>query len=135
MQGALIMSNTVYAATSIEKMASKDNAETGCELEQRCIISQEINVTSSTLAGLIAKLKREWGYDGDYIFVNQNGYLGWNQHEADDNSPLDHAGCIRRWNRGQTVWLCDYTFAIEKRVVAGVKVKEVRAVPGYQFSE
>jgi hypothetical protein len=126
--------STIYAATYVEKLASKDTEENGCETKSRTLLSESINVVAKSLKELVTKIKAMYGYDHDYLFIPQNGFVGWNCNEDDDSNSLDAEDCKRLWKAGKNVWLCDYSFSIEKRVVNDVTVDELKelASSGYQ---
>jgi len=128
------MITTVYAATYIEKRATRDHEATGCETESHCVMSERINLEAATLKGLVEKLKSAYGHDGNYLDIpDGGGAVGWNQYENDNSDTLTVDQCKDYWKRGKNVWLCDYLFSIEKREVTDIAAEEIEELEGYTF--
>lgn len=116
-----------YVAVFVDKLASQDFKDTGCETKSRCIFAQQINEQASTIPELLKKLADAYGYDGMYWFIPEGGgSVSFNQHENANGTPLTEGEMWIAWAAGETVYLCDYTFVIEYQDCRDVTEGELR---------
>lgn len=115
----------LYACTHITKDVAVDHFVTGAEVKQTCVLDQRCNITGRSLTELLAALGEVYCLTIDDVFIADQGagrvdWISFNRMEnADGAEPTE--GQLAAWKRGEvTLYLADYSFAIEKRVVAGV---------------
>jgi hypothetical protein len=118
----------IYACTYVEKRVEVDVYETGCQGESRLILSQKEDIQSGSLEDLIERLRLVYGLAMDDLFVpDENGKIfriGFNRLEEEDgNEPTESE--LELWKRGKEwLYLADYDFLVEKRVVSPINVEE-----------
>jgi hypothetical protein len=118
----------MYYATYIEKLATVDHEETGCETTSRCIMSERINIGAKTMAELLEKIADAYGYDGSYWWMSEEGdRVSFNVSEDGDSNTLDIERMRQLWRRGEKVFLCDYSFGVEYREVRAISHDEFKA--------
>ena len=122
------MSKTVYAATWVEKLASAWSAEDGASAESRCIIDKRLNITAPTLKGLIEAISKEFFMEIEEISLGEEHdgvrYINFSREETGDSGEPTEAEA-RLWEEGKlTLFLCDYSFTVEKRTVGPIGRKE-----------
>lgn len=116
-----------YVAVFVDKLASQDFKDTGCEAKSRCIFAQQINEQADTIPELLKKLADTYGYDGDYWFIPEGGgSVSFNQHEDLIGTPLTPREIEVLWDNCVPVYLCDYTFVIEYQECRDVTEGELR---------
>lgn len=117
-----------YACTFVEKTAEVDDFEKGCIGKFTTVMAQPCNVSTPTLKELIAKLEKEFFLDMSYLFIAEHDqpveFIGCNQLEtADGNTPDEQEK--EMWKKGETtLYLCDYTFHVERRIVSPIDFSE-----------
>lgn len=118
-----------YRATYIEKTATKDVKDYGCDPDtSRCIMSEKINIERDTLVGLLQAIKEVYCYEDNYFYIPESGgAVEFNRYEDDSSNVLDQAGCERVWAKGENVWVCDYYFSIEFFEKRDLTETEIRA--------
>lgn len=115
------MSGTTYAATSVEKLASHWDPNEGASIESWCVMHESLNVTAPSLPDLVAKLNERFFLTIDEFFLPGDGmeitYFGFNRVETGDcDEPTLQE--LDQWENGDLkLFLCDYTFTVEKREV------------------
>lgn len=122
---------TVYACTSVEKLASDWDPTEGASTHSRTILCQRSNITSDSLVGLVEAIGQHYFLDLDDLWIPDNdeepgqiNTIGYNRVETvDSDEPTTQE--TEQWKRGELkLYLCDYSFAIEKRTVAMVGLEE-----------
>ena len=121
--------NIFFASVYIEKRVEIDDFEKGCDPNTtRIIIAEPCHVTAKTLPELIEKLGKAWGLEMDDIFVSDddgevNSIVFSRLEDGDSNPPTKRQEAA--WKEGKvTLFLADYTFAIEKRTVESIKLAD-----------
>ncbi len=128
----------MFAATYVDKNAEVDNEHEGCDPTTRqCTMADKLNVTSSTLAGLLRKLSERFGYDGMYWDMSgEEGVVQWasfSQHEDAHGMPLVFDEVTTVWKSGGMVFLADYTFWIEERDIRPVSADNAQELESEGF--
>jgi hypothetical protein len=122
--------NTVYACTYMDKTATEDNFETGCD-PSSCITvtNQRCSLRSINLSDLLLNISTHFGIDIDNVFISEDDdnnitLIGYNRLEnSQGDEPTDRE--IKLWKEGkQNLFLCDYTFSIEKRIIIPITIKD-----------
>ena len=124
---------TVYAATHMEKRVSDWDPKEGASIESRCTVHKRINLKADTLAELLDKIRTEHFVKLDDVFVGDAdetdtvNYINFNQVETADCLEPD-TDELAQWERGElTLYLCDYSFCLEKRIVQPITLDELRS--------
>ena len=119
----------MFACNWIEKSATRDNYETGCEISRTCVFSEKCNITAGTLAELLKRIGAAYGLElADVWFPGDDcNYIGFNQLEtASGYKPLPRQ--LEEWKAGRVeLFLCDYTFSIEYRETRDVTAADFAA--------
>lgn len=116
-----------YRATHIEKIITKDHKDSGCELESKCVIDERIEIEADTIERLLKAIQECYGYDDKYWYIpEEGGWVEFNRHENDTADPLTHEECLKLWEQGKNVWLCDYSFKVEVYESRGLTEEEIR---------
>ena len=118
---------TVYACTFVEKTAEEDNYEKGLTDKRQTILWDKCNITAETLLELVDKIKNNFGVDFSYVFLqcdDEPTRFTTNQLEnADSETPTLQEE--QAWKKGELkLYLCDYSFLIEKRNVEPIGPEE-----------
>jgi len=122
----------IYAATFVEKLASRDDYEHGCDTDSVCTLAESIDITADSLTDLLAVISDRYGLDLGYVFLGDDGdsvpYFSTDRLEnADGDEPTDRE--MELWKNGEIdLYLCDYTFMVETREVFPVLVNEFDAL-------
>lgn len=132
------MPKTIFACTHCEKHAEQDRFVEGCMPEtRRCVLIRPVTVTGNSMPDLIKNLSRELCLDcknESWFIPMDNGeitYMSFNRHENDDGDKPSHNQNIQ-WKAGELdLWLADYTFHIEKRIVSPVSADDLKGVKFY----
>lgn len=111
---------TLFAATYIHLESEEDHPEKGLIGGRECRFSERINVTASTMAGLIDRLCEIYGLDRpDSVFFS-DGTFTIDQFEDAYGCRLSAAGQAAFMAGEKRAWIADYCFTIEKRSVSDV---------------
>jgi hypothetical protein len=125
--------STVYACTFVEKTAERDDYEKGCDPDSRVTTMLErVNITAPTLAKLVEKLNDTFFLEGkpeDFRFdeANECSAILFDRLETNDcNAPTEEQEGA--WKKGElALFLCDYRFKVEKRLVEDITPEEFKA--------
>ena len=129
------MSKTIFACTHYDKHAEQDNFEGGCMPQtRRCVFSRYVTVTGESMPDLIKNISRELCLDCEdesWFIPMDDGtisFMSFNRIENDDgDEPTSKQDA--EWKAGELdLWLADYTFHIEKRVVSPVSPEDLQGV-------
>lgn len=121
-----------YACTYVVKSAEEDNFEKGCIGKATTILAQSCDVTAPTLKELIEKLSNEFFVDMSYLFIPDRDqpveFISYNQLEtADGDTPDEQQRDM--WKKGELkLFLCDYTFQVERRMTSPIEFGEFAAL-------
>lgn len=119
----------VYAATFVDKEIETDDYDRGCIGPRSCVWHERLNVQAPSLAELIAKLSEKLDLDIDDIFIPSDeseevDRIGYNRLENEEGYEPT-AQEKKAWKLGKvTLYLADYTFAIEKYETLPIKAEE-----------
>lgn len=115
-----------YACTHIVKEAEQEHYEEGAVAGTRvCVMDKSCNITAPSLTELIEAIGKCYGLDIDDVFIPGDDdeditWIGYNRLENNvghEPSPSED----QAWRRGEeTLYLADYLFHIEKRVVLAI---------------
>ncbi|TXH15399.1 MAG: hypothetical protein E6R03_07270 [Hyphomicrobiaceae bacterium] len=110
----------VYKCTGWEKYAEVDDYEKGCDGKGRCVASDQIRpIAAKSMPELIKKVGEYFGLELDDVWVGnlESGSIGFNRLE--DGAGFEPTPThLEEWKRGdRTLYLCDYTFFIEKHAL------------------
>lgn len=116
---------TAYACTYVVKDAEEDHYDGGCDPKTRtCVLSEAANITAHSLPDLLRKLEDRYFLGFDSLFLHEDGSFGFSRLETNDCEEPNEAE-LAEWREGTLkLFLCDYYFRIEKRVVSDVDPKE-----------
>lgn len=125
------MSQIEYACTFIQKTAQEDHYEGGCDPDTLvCTMSEGCDLTAPSLPELIRKLNDHFCLDIDDVFLpidsdeDEVTYFGYTRLEdvaCNEPTPAQ----LKDWQKGRiNLYLCHFTFSIEKRVVSHITAKE-----------
>lgn len=115
---------TVFACTSVEKIATKYSPETGSEISGQCVLSESCNVRAGSFADLLKKLEERYTFQpiNDVFMSQEEGepveHFGWNQFEDRHGNAVDGT---------EDCYLCDFTFSVEVRETRPLTMDEVKA--------
>jgi hypothetical protein len=79
---------TIYAATHIDKEVVKDDYHAGEIGRRTCLLHEGINITAPTLKELIEKIEAAYALDIDHVFVREDSF-SYNRTEDDDGNEAD----------------------------------------------
>ncbi len=126
--GAFTM-ETVYACTHVTKEVSTWHPTEGASFRRTCTMDESCNTTASTLASLIRNIGERYFLDLEDLFLpgEEDEPVDWfdfNRVETNDcDVPSEEEEA--EWERGELkLYLCDYSFHIEKRIVAPIDRSE-----------
>jgi hypothetical protein len=112
---------TVYAVTHTEKAVS-DWTPDGASTQSNILASHGMDIIKAdSLKQVLNKIKSAYGYEGDYWFITadeDSSSVSFNRLEEADGTPVEAKNEDAHFARGETLYLCDYTFWIEKRTVS-----------------
>lgn len=129
------MGKTIFACTHYDKHAELDSFTEGCMPEtRRCVLSRSVNVTGKSMLDLIKNISRELCLDCEnesWWIPMDNGtisFMSFNRIETDEgDEPTTKQDS--QWKADElNLWLADYTFHIEKRVVSPVSPEDLQGV-------
>ncbi len=104
---------TVYACTHVTKEVSTWHPTEGASFQRTFTMDESCNTTASTLASLIRNIGERYFLDLEDLFLPGE--------DCDVPSKEEEA----EWERGELkLYLCDYSFHIEKRIVAPIDRSE-----------
>lgn len=127
---------TIYACTRISKEVCVDDFENGCELKRTCVMDEVCNIRAPSMPELIEKLGEAYGLKKiDNVFL-PNGlgpdvaWFGFNRLEdSEGNEPSPMVEGL--WKKGRRkLWLADYSFSVEKRVVSDLTAEDFKGIEG-----
>lgn len=111
---------TVYACTFIEKEVEVDDFEKGCIGGRTCVMNQRVNIVAPTLSLLIESIGNYMSLNIDDVWLpeQESTHIGFNRLEDADGNPASQR-LEAAWKHGEAkLYLADYHFAIERRVVS-----------------
>ncbi len=125
---SIATSTTVYACTHMDKMASDWSPTEGAGTSYRCIMDESCNIRADSLPLLIERIGARYFLAMDSLFVSDDdsevSHVGFNRVETGDSDEPSNAE-LAEWEAGNlTLYLCDYTFSIEKRTVSPITLDE-----------
>ena len=131
---------TIYVCTSYMKTRQKDHYETGCDYNttEHCGGGQ-LRVSADTLPQLLEYLAEVCEIRGekiDDVWLPGEGSkrLCWNRQETARGTQPSPA-TMEKFERGEVVlYLADYDFIVEKRVVSAIDEAELTAA-GIKFHD
>jgi hypothetical protein len=108
----------VYRCMGWSKHAEVDDYEQGClpDSGHWVAIEQIKPLCAESMPELIEKIGGHFGLEIDDVWLGnlEHGSIGFNQLENEDSSAPTPKQ-LEEWKRGERkLWLCDYTFFIEK---------------------
>ena len=118
-----------YVCTWVEKTVCEDSYNDGVIGEQHCVMSESVIIKAETLPELIAKIGERYGLAMDDLFIPADPdkdirYFGFNRLENNDGEePCNEQMALFERGMG-TLWLADYHFGIEKRIVKPLRITE-----------
>lgn len=133
------MPKTIFSCTHYEKCVEQDSFMKGCMPgTRRCVFSRTVTVTGESMPELIKNISRELCIDCEsesWWIPMDNGttsFMSFNRRENDDGDKPSTKQYIE-WRAGRLdLWLADYTFHIEKRVVSPVSTEDLQGVKFYE---
>lgn len=129
------MTRTVFACTYMEKLTERDSFESGCDPEtKKTADTQGLAITAATMPELIKSISRSLCLDCEteswFIPVDDGvvSFMSFNRLENND-SDKPTAKQDAAWRSGELdLWLADYMFTIEKRIVSPVSPEDLQGV-------
>lgn len=129
------MPKTLFACTYYDKYAEQDNFNKGyIPHTRRCVFSRHVIVTGESMKDLIKNISRELCLDCEneswWIPMDKDTVrlMSFNRFENDDGDKPT-AKQDAQWKADELdLWLADYTFHIEKRVVSPVSPEDLQGV-------
>lgn len=127
---------TRYVCTFIEKTGCVDDFDKGCETKYKLVFAKKTFITAPTLPALIVNLERwcnikidDVWYPDDENDRASDGHtrIGFNQLEDGlrTQARKPSKAQLAKWKEGKhTLYLCDYSFIIEKRTTEPVPREE-----------
>lgn len=121
---------TVFACTYVEKEVAEDDFEQGVASRRTGIMSAAANITSDSLAGLIARLNEIYALAIDDVFLGDtSGPIEWFDWSRIEDVDGDEPGAedLAAWRRGAvTLYEAVYSFRVERREVALLTVADFK---------
>lgn len=129
------MGKTIFACTHYEKYAEQDSFFEGCMPHtRRCVRCTSVSIAGESMSSLIKNISRELCLDCEneswWIPMDDETttFMSFNRHE-NDYGDKPSAKQDAEWKAGELdLWLADYTFHIEKRVVSPVRPEDLQGV-------
>lgn len=124
----------MFMCTSVEKRASVDDFETGCETHSRTILCDDCCIRSESLAGLLKAVGDRYGLEIDDVWIGaiEDGRLSFNQLECEDSSTPDDSE-MAEWKLGKLkLYLCDYDFQVEKLVSQFIEMEDLAGIKTHE---
>lgn len=129
------MPKTLFVCMHYEKYVEQDSFNKGCiPITRRCVISRTVTVTGESMKDLVKNLSLELCLDCEkeswWIPMDDGevSFMSFDRLENDDgDKPTTKQDT--EWKAGELdLWLADYTFHIEKRVVSPVSPEDLQGV-------
>lgn len=123
---------TIYVCTYVHKTIEVDHYQKGCSGESECVLSDRVDIEADNLSGLIEAIGAHFGLKIVDVFIPADEgepitHIGFNQLEdVDGNEPGEAQ--LAKWKKGKLkLYLADYHFGVERRIVAPLSLKEFEA--------
>jgi hypothetical protein len=134
------MSSIEYSCTHTEKLVCGWHPEQGADTDSRCVMAERCNIVASDLSSLIEAIGSHYALDLDDLWIpdqeedGQINLISHSQVEDEDSNEADANDEARCVAGELDLFLCDYSFSIEKRVVAPVSIEEFKSA-GIKYHE
>lgn len=121
-----------YCAKYVEKIVQRDYDDSGCSGDIIFRLSERINIVASSPELLLQAISEGYDYDGNYWAIGDT-FVEFNRYEDDNGNYLCPKQSRFYWDNGRNVWLADYRFAVEKRIVSSILRREFERIDGITF--
>ena len=131
-----------FACVHVEKNVQHDDYKRGCSGRFTTILCERVNIVAESLPELFKAIGERYGLDIDDLWIpadeigpdDDTTRVGFNRLETDDSSEPDKRE-LAQWKRGGLkLWLADYEFLIQRRIVAAISLDEIKAA-GLKYHE